>query len=121
MKRNGKILVLALVGLLLVGAGCNKAATDTFANGTYTGTGTQTLVISGDSFTYAILTSTLEGHYVINGNAVTFITTKVGGYNTGIEQKATYDFVSTNSSITLANMRDQVNGGSGVAPDTYNK
>jgi hypothetical protein len=121
MIRNGKMTTLALVGLLLVGAGCHKVATDTFTNGTYTGTVGQTLVISGEDFTYTVLTATLSGHYVIDGSTVTFITTKIGGQNTGIEQKATYDFTTTANSITLSNMRDEVNGGSGIAPDTFTK
>jgi hypothetical protein len=113
---------MILVGLMVTTVGCSKKALDTFENGTYTGSlAGQTLVISGDTYDYSIAGASLSGHYVIDGTTVTFVTTKIGGQNTGMEQKATYDFTTTSNSITLSNMRDLVNGGSGIAPDTFTK
>jgi len=117
-----RILGLVVVGLMVATVGCNKNASDTFENGTYTGSLVgHTLVISGDTYEYSIGSASLSGHYVMDGTVVTFTTTKVNGQNPGMEMKTTYDFTKTANSITLSNMRDMVNGGCGIAPDTFTK
>ena len=121
MKRMSRIAFLVLAALALGWLGCGSVLPDTFSDGTYTGTVGQTLTINGEDYTYAYVGITVEGHYVLSGTNVTFITTKVNGTVTGIEQKATYDVIFTTSTITLTDMRDMVNGGSGIAPDTFTK
>ncbi|MBN2464998.1 hypothetical protein JXD38_05180 [candidate division WOR-3 bacterium] len=79
------------------------------------------LVINGDDFSYTLVGQTLAGSYTIAGSAVTFNTTTINGVSTGINQKTTFDFTRTSSSITLTNMRNLENGGCGMGEDTYTK
>lgn len=118
MKLITAVLLVSAACLVL---SCDSPATDTFSNGTYTGTVGQILAIDGDDFSYTVGVVTFAGGYVINGDAVTFTTTRVNGQNTGLNQRTTFDFTSTTNSITLTNMRDLENGGCGMAPDTFTK
>ena len=60
-----------------------------------------------------------SGTYAIVGHAVTFTTTRLNGDPTGLQQRTTFDFTSTANSITLTNMRNLIDGGCGIGPDTY--
>jgi len=112
---------MAAAFALLLLSNCDNPATDTFSNGTYTGTVGQVLTINGDDFSYTYTSYTFSGTYVIDGGSVIFNTTKMNGQSTGLNQKTTFDFTSTSNSITLSNMRDVENGGCGIAPDTFTK
>jgi hypothetical protein len=105
----------------LVLLNCTPSSTGNFTNGTYTGTVGQTLAISGTGYDYTYTGTTFSGTYLINGSAVTFTTTQINHQATGLNQSTTFDFTSTANSISLTNMRDQVNGGCGMAADNFTK
>jgi len=119
MVRTALFVAAACAALLL--PSCKSTNNDTFTNGTYNGSVGQVLVIAGDDFSYTVIGYTFSGAYVIDGNSVTFNTTKMNGQSTGLNQKTAFDFTSTSNSITLTNARDTENGGCGIAPDTFTK
>ena len=118
--RTALLVAAACVTLLLTSCQTGDT-TDTFDNGTYTGTLGQVLVINGDDFSFTVGSVTFAGDYTTSGNAVTFNTTKVNGNNTGLNQRTTFDFIKTASTITLTNARDMENGGCGMSEDTFTK
>jgi hypothetical protein len=114
-------LLVAAVCVTLLLPACESVSTDTFHNGTYTGSVGWVLVIHGDGFSYTLGGQTLSGSYTISGDAVTFNTTEINGQITGLNQRTTFDFTNTSSSITPTDMRDMENGGCGMGEDTFTK
>ena len=122
MRGSRTALLVAAACAMMLLPNCETGdTTDTFDNGTYTGTLGQVLVINGDDFSFTVGSVTFAGSYTIDGSAVTFNTTKVNGNDTGLNQRTTFDFVKTPNSITLTNMRDMENGGCGISEDTFTK
>jgi hypothetical protein len=109
-------LLATVVCLAFLLPSCKSPATNTFTDGTYTGSFEQVLVIAGDAYTYTYMSITYSGTYTIDGDSVTFNRIATNG-------QTTFDFMSTTSSITLSNIRNFVNGGCGIAisPDVFTK
>jgi hypothetical protein len=122
MRRFRTALLVAVACATLLLPSCKTGVTtDTFDNGTYTGTFGQVLVINGDDFSYTLGGAAFAGNYTIDGSAVTFNTTKFNGNSTGLNQRTTFDFTKTPNSITLTNMRDLESGGCGMSEGTFMK
>ena len=115
--RTALLVTVACVTLAMLS--CDTS--DAFNGGTYHGELGQVLVIDGHYFSYTFAAVTWSGRYRIDGNSVTFTTTKINGHDTGQNQSTTFDFTTTTNSITLSNMRDIIEGGCGMYEGTYTR
>ena len=115
--RTALLVTVACVTLAMLS--CDTS--DVFDGGTYHGELGQVLVIDGHDFSYTFAAVAWSGRYRIDGNSVTFTTTKINGHDTVWGQSTTFDFTATTNSITLSNMRDIVEGGCGMYEGTYTR